>query len=311
MELRHLRHFVALAEERSFTRAAARELIVQSGLSSSVRGLEKEVGALLFVRGTRPVRLTTEGEALLPAARRTLDAADTALQAVRGVHGGLTGRLRIGAYQASRHLVPLAAWLSCFVREHPGLDIEVRQFPATEMISMVADGELDCALAAAPDRAKTAALLDVVELVTEPFVLACPSDHPLAAHDEVPLPLLDGERFVETHSRWTGRLLTDAYFAEAGLTRRIVCEVSEWAMVSDLVAAGLGVAFVPASLSRDLLPLPDLPLRFLPLTGNTTSVRLERRVDLLLPRGQGLNTATRMFAEHVQREVRSARRQAG
>ncbi|CAM5611502.1 transcriptional regulator [Streptomyces spiroverticillatus] len=307
MELRHLRHFVALAEERSFTRAAARELIVQSGLSSSVRALEKEVGALLFVRGTRPVRLTTEGEALLPAARRTLDAADGALQAVRDVHGGLTGRLRIGAYQASRHLVPLASWLSGFVRSHPGLDIEVRQHPAVEMIRMVADGELDCALAAAPDPARTAERLDLLPVASEPYVLACALDHPLAARDDVPLPLLDGERFVETHSLWTGRMLSDALFAEAGMVRRIVCEVSEWAMVSDLVAAGLGVAFVPESLARDLLPLPDLPLRLLPITGNTTSVRLERRVDLLLPKGQGLNTATRRFAEHVQAEVRAAR----
>ncbi|MGW1290844.1 LysR family transcriptional regulator, partial [Streptomyces sp. NPDC002586] len=72
MELRHLRHFVALAEERNFTRAAARELIVQSGLSSSVRALEKTLGTVLFVRGTRPVRLTVEGEALLPAARHAL-----------------------------------------------------------------------------------------------------------------------------------------------------------------------------------------------------------------------------------------------
>ncbi|MFJ2739370.1 LysR family transcriptional regulator [Streptomyces sp. NPDC087440] len=304
MELRHLRHFVALAEERSFTRAAARELIVQSGLSSSVRALEKEVGALLFVRGTRPVRLTTEGEALLPAARRTLDAADGALQAVRDVHGGLTGRLRIGAYQASRHLVPLASWLSGFVRAHPGLDIEVRQHPANEMIRMVAEGELDCALASAPDPARTTALLDMIPVAVEPYVLACALDHPLAAREDVPLPLLDGERFVETHSLWTGRILSDALFVEAGMRRRIVCEVSEWAMVSDLVAAGLGVAFVPESLARDLLPLPDLPLRLLPITGNTTSVRLERRVDLLLPKGQALNTATRRFAEHVQAAVR-------
>jgi DNA-binding transcriptional LysR family regulator len=103
MELRHLRHFVALSEERSFTAAASRELIVQSsGLSSSVRALEKEMGALLFVRGTRPVRLTSEGEALLPAARHALDAAEAARQAVRNVHGVLTGSLRIGAQRHPR-----------------------------------------------------------------------------------------------------------------------------------------------------------------------------------------------------------------
>ena len=146
MELRHLRHFVSLAEERSFTAAASRELIVQSGLSSSVRALEKEMGALLFVRGTRPVRLTAEGEALLPAARHALDAAEAARQAVRDVHGVLTGTLRIGALQTSGHTLPFAAWLAQFSRAHPGVDISVRELPSVRMLNMVADGELDCAL---------------------------------------------------------------------------------------------------------------------------------------------------------------------
>ena len=295
MELRHLRHFVALAEERSFTAAASRELIVQSGLSSSVRALEKEMGALLFVRGTRPVRLTAEGEALLPAARHALDAAEAARQAVRDVHGVLTGTLRIGALQTSGHTLPFAAWLAQFSRTHPGVDISVRQLPSVRMLDMVADGELDCALVSVvPDRS---AGLDVVPLVSEPLVLACSPEHRLAAADAVTLADLDGERFVETDPGWAVRLLTDEAFRAAGLTRRVVYEVNEWAMVLGLVAAGMGVALVPAGLDFTLHPDSAGALRLVRLTGPTP----ERRVDLVFPKGHAASPAARRFADHVSR----------
>jgi len=294
MELRHLRHFVALAEERSFTRAAARELIVQSGLSSSVRALEKEVGALLFIRGTRPVRLTAEGEALLPAARHTLDAAAAAHQAVQEVHGVLSGRLRIGALQTIGHTLPFATWLAEFSRAHPRVDIAVRQLPALQMLAMVTAGELDCALVTVvPDHTEG---LDVVPLVAEPLVVACAPDHPLASAEVLTLDRLDGEQFVETHPEWAIRVLIDSAFRDAGLTRRIVCEVNEWTMVLDLVAAGVGIALVPQGLDFSLHPRPTGSLRLVPLTG----VRLERRVDLVLPKGHAASPAARRFLAHVR-----------
>ncbi|HJP73933.1 MAG TPA: LysR family transcriptional regulator [Pseudonocardiaceae bacterium] len=137
MELRHLRHFIALAEEGTFTAAAARELIVQSGLSTSVRVLEKDVGAPLFIRGTHPIRLTAEGEAFLPAARRALDAVDAAQQAVQDVRGVLSGRLRIGVIETSGHTLPFGTWLAQFSREHPAISITVRQLPAVRALELV------------------------------------------------------------------------------------------------------------------------------------------------------------------------------
>jgi hypothetical protein len=109
MELRQLRHFLALAEERSITRAAQRELIVQSGLSSSLQALERELGTPLYVRGTRPVRLTAAGEALAGPARRTLASAAQAEQAVHHTRDVLTGTLRIGVSLSAQHLVPFAS----------------------------------------------------------------------------------------------------------------------------------------------------------------------------------------------------------
>lgn len=176
MELRHLRHFVALAEERNFTRAAERELIVQSGLSSSVRALEREVGADLFVRGSRPVRLTAEGRALLPAARRTLESAEAARQAVQDVRGLLSGHLRIGTYPINPRLLPLPALLLAFARAHPALDVSVRQIPGLSTAAKVADGELDCALF--DQVGPPAPGLRAIPLISEEFQVAVPSAHP-------------------------------------------------------------------------------------------------------------------------------------
>lgn len=298
MELRHLRHFIALAEERNFTRAAARELIVQSGLSSSIRALEKDVGALLFIRGTRPVRLTSEGEALLPAARHTLDAAEAAQQAVQDVHGVLSGQLHIGALQTSGHTLPFTSWLAEFSGAHPGVDISVQQLPALRMLQMVADGELDCALVSVVPERTTG--LEVVPLVSEPIVLACAPEHPLAAAESLTLDRLDGERFVETPPQWAIRVMIDAAFRDAGLSRRVICEVNEWTMVLDLVAAGVGVALVPQGLDFTVHPLPRASLRLIPLAG----IRLERRVDLVLPKGHAASPAARRFLDHVRRARR-------
>jgi DNA-binding transcriptional LysR family regulator len=296
MDLRRLRHFVALAEERSFTRAAARELIVQSGLSSSVRSLEKEVGALLFVRGTRPVRLTSEGQALLPAARHALEAVEAAHQAVQDVHGVLSGHLRIGSLQTIGHTLPFSSWLAEFSRAHPGVDISVRQLPALRMLEMVVEGELDCALVSVvPHRTEG---LDVVPVLAEPLVLACAPGHPLAEAERVTLDRLAGERFVETHPAWAIRVLIDAAFRDAGLTRRIACEVNEWAMVLDLVAAGVGVALVPEGLDFAVHARPA-PLRLVPLDG----IRLERRIDLVLPKGHAATPAARRFLDQVRRSL--------
>ncbi|MFC5261618.1 LysR family transcriptional regulator [Kribbella qitaiheensis] len=290
MELRHLRHFVALAEERSFTQAAARELIVQSGLSTSIRALEKEVGALLFVRGTRPVRLTAEGTALLPAARHTLDAAQAAQQAVQDAHGVLAGRLRIGALQTSGHTLPFSSWLAEFALAHPRVDISVQQLPALQMLDLVADGRLDCALVSLiEDRAPG---LEVVPLLAEPVVLIVARDHPLASAKSVTLGDLAGERFVEPPAQWAIRVVVDDAFRAAGITRRVACEVNEWTMVLDLVAAGVGVTLAPTGFD---LARVAAAVRLVPLTG----VELVRRIDLVLPQGHAASPAARRFSEYV------------
>jgi len=289
MELRQLRHFVALAEERSVTAAARRELIVQSGLSNSLQALERELGTELYLRGTRPVRLTATGEALLAPAREVLRAAETARRAVNETRDVLVGRLRLGIALSAQYLVPFAACLGAFLRDHPGVDVRMRYAAALAMLDMVESGELDCAVGPALEQRGR---LRLTSLASEPLVLTCRHDHPLARRDRVTVADLAGERFVDVPPGWTARLLADALFAGAGLTRRIVAEVGDWEVLLEMIAAGAGIGFTPAGLRYGVLTGPDSPLRHLHVDG----AQMERHLYLILPPRTETTPAAAAFA---------------
>jgi DNA-binding transcriptional LysR family regulator len=247
VELRHLEHFVAVAEEGSFTRAAARVHLVQSALSVSVRTLERDLDARLFDRTTQRVQLTDAGHALLGEARRTLAAAEAARDAVAAVRGGLRGRVRIGILQ-SLALVDIGAVLTRFHRERPGVRLVPQTVPggSAQLVREVLDGRLDVSFAALPGGYPPQ--LQVLPLAQEPMELACPADSPLATAPAVALADLVVEPFVDFPPGWGTRLAVDRLFADRGLVRRIAVEVADTPTVCDLVRAGLGVAFVPASM---------------------------------------------------------------
>lgn len=247
MELRQLEYFVAVAEESNFTRAAKRLHIAQSGLSASVRALERELGAALFLRSTRQVQLTAAGRALLVEARRALSATNAARDAVAAVQGLLRGSLAIGSLQCLQ-VVDLPAVLAGFLASHPGLEIRLRHGGSGELVERVRTGELDLAFVSRPARLPDG--LVVEPLAREPLVLACPLNHPLATRDEVALAELGNEHFVDFHRDWATRDLVDATLAAAGVERRVALEVTDVHSLLDLVAVGLGVALVPKSFSR-------------------------------------------------------------
>ncbi|HEX2104696.1 MAG TPA: LysR family transcriptional regulator [Solirubrobacteraceae bacterium] len=246
MELRQLEHFVAVAEERHFTRAARRVHIVQSGLSASIRALERELGAALFARSTRRVELTEEGRALLEEARAVLAAADRARDAVAAVRGLLRGRLSVGVMQRVAG-VDLPATLGRFRERHPDVEIRLRQAGATVLADDVRAARLDFAFVAVP----AAQLRGVARtpLVAEPMLLACAPGHRLADRRPVRLSALADEDFVEFQQGWGVRIVLDQAFAALGIERRIVCEVNDTPTLLDLVAHGLGVAVVPRVLA--------------------------------------------------------------
>ena len=259
MELRQLEHFVAAAEERHFTRAARRLHIVQSGLSASIRSLERELGAPLFVRSTRRVELTQAGLALLPEARRTLAAAAAAGDAGAAVQGLLRGILAGGSMQILPPAVDLVAVLGRFHAAHPGVELRLRQAGTGSLLEEVAAGALDLALVAPVGRPPRG--LVVRRLASDPLLVACAPAHPLASRGQLDLADLAGEPFVDFQPDWGLRMLVDQRLAAAGLDRHTALEVNDLPTLLELVAHGLGVALVPEVVTGHPAEVRYLPLR--------------------------------------------------
>ena len=251
MELRHLEYFVAVAEELSFTRASRRLHVVQSGVSSAIQGLERELGAALFDRDRHRVTLTEAGRALLPEARATLAAAQAAAEAVAEATAGLRGTLSIGT-MISTGSVDVPALLGRFHEQHPGVLVRLRVVPggSAELAREVITGGLDLALLSL--LGEPPAGLAVRPLAHEPLVLICAAKHPLAGEESVPFEALAEEAFIDFPVGWGTRAIVDRAFAAAGLDRQVSFEVADYATAARLVGNGLGVAFVPTSAAAGL-----------------------------------------------------------
>ncbi|WP_377268466.1 LysR family transcriptional regulator [Peterkaempfera sp. SMS 1(5)a] len=259
MELRHLEYFVAVAEERHFTRAAQRLMVSQSGLSASIRALERELGAPLFLRTTRSVELTGAGQALLGDAARALASVRAAREAVAAVQGLLRGTLSVGTEQCIAG-VDVAALLARFRAAHGGVEVRLRQAGSAALVEDVAAGRVDLAFVALCGAAPEAVRL--IPLVREPMVAVCRADHPLADAPQVTAARLGGEAFVDFHADWGTRAVTDRLFASAGVDRQVALEVNDVHSLLDLVQHGLGVAVVPLAYTRkpQAAELRTLPL---------------------------------------------------
>ncbi|WP_329306050.1 LysR family transcriptional regulator [Streptomyces sp. NBC_01260] len=247
MELRQLEHFVAVAEEQHFTRAAERLAVSQSGLSASVRALEQELRTPLFSRTTRSVRLTEAGRALLVEAERTLAGARAAKDAVDAVRGLLRGTLSVGVEQCVAG-VSLPRLLAAFHRAHPHMEIRLRQEGTTSLVDGVAGGRLDIAFAATVSSVEWRG--ELVPLAREPMVLLCAPGHRLAVTDRVGWDELPGEPFIDFHPDWGPRRAADEAFATARVRRTVALEVNDVHSLLELVQEGLGIAVVPHHFSR-------------------------------------------------------------
>ncbi|MFJ9820925.1 LysR family transcriptional regulator [Streptomyces sp. NPDC101151] len=259
MELRHLQHFIAVAEDQHFTRAAERLMVSQSGLSASIRALERELRAPLFVRTTRRVTLTEAGRALLAEAERILAQVRSAHEAVAAVQGVLRGTLALGTEQCIAG-VHVARLLAAFRRRHPDVEIRLRQAGSGALAEEVAAGRLDLAFAyrtqADSDQLRS------VALTSEPMTVLCHPSHRLAAAGAALAPDdLAGEVFVDFHPDWGPRRTTDAAFAAAGLRRTVALEVNDVHSLLDLVDENLGIAVVPRHFRHKRPSLTAVPLK--------------------------------------------------
>jgi len=267
MELRHLEYFLGVAEELNFTRAARRLHVVQSGVSAAVRALERELGAPLFERTSKQVALTAAGEALLPEARATLAAAQSARDAVGQVAGGLRGTVRVGT-MTSIALVDLPGLFGRFHADHPrvGIRLSASIGGTAGLVQGLVDGELDVAFVSLPGRPPAG--LTVRSLATVPLTAVLPAGHPAGSGSAVDLADLVGEPFIDSPVGFGNRLVVDRAFAAAGLERFVVIEVTDITMTADYVRQGLGVAIMPSfAVAADdpgvcVRPVADGPLEW-------------------------------------------------
>jgi DNA-binding transcriptional LysR family regulator len=251
MDLRQLDHFVSVAEERSFTRAASRLHIVQSGLSASIRALEDEFGAALFIRTTRRVDLTPTGRAFLIEARRVLASAADARHIVAQMQGLQRGTLSIGMIQGLAPLLDIPELLGRFRAACPLVEIRLVSGGSLPLVEGVRAGEFDLAFTqfvGSPPPGLAAWML-----ACEPLAAICAVGHRLAGRCNVALGELADEIFVDLHPDWGTRQLIDRSFAASRLSRRTGFEVNDLSTQLDLVAHGLGIALVPKAVIAERL----------------------------------------------------------
>ncbi|GID97639.1 LysR family transcriptional regulator [Amorphoplanes digitatis] len=269
MEMRHLRYFVVLAEECHFGRAAKRLHMAQSPLSHQIRQLEDELGVALFQRTTRRVALTAAGERYLERVREVLRGVEVAGEEARRIAAGDTGHLAIGfTGSATYEMLPT---LSRDLRNSfPGIELDLKgELLTPDQVAALLSGELDVGFLRPPVRDPG---LDVHVLRSEPLIVALPVSHPLAHRRRVRLEDLDDEDFISypSHGRSVVHDLVADACRRAGFTPRVVEEVAETSTIISFVAAGLGVALVPASVAN----LRVTGARYRPLVGDPASVEL-------------------------------------
>lgn len=253
-----MRYVLAVAETASFTRAAERCHIVQSALSHQVARLEKELGARLFDRTSRRVRLTAAGEAFLPAARQALDAAERARAEVAAATGEIRGTLTVGSIPTVA-AVDLPVVLRDYRLRYPEVRISLRAGSSERLVEQVRDGGVDAAFLGAPPGFRPQGVRDR-ELAHGQHVAVVAPEHPLAAEDEVDLRLLADEVFVDFAGGSAARAQSDQAFTAAGLRREVAFEVSGVELMVRMVRHGLGIALLPAAFTAELHGLRCVPI---------------------------------------------------
>ncbi|HHM4862341.1 TPA: LysR substrate-binding domain-containing protein [Pseudomonas aeruginosa] len=300
MELRHLRYFIAVAEELHFGRAAERLGISQPPLSQQIQALEEEIGARLFERTNRRVELTDAGRLFLDESRQVLAQVDKAVLLARRAHLGELGELKIGFTSSAPFTSTIPSSIHAFRKAYPDVHLDLQEMSSRQVLKALLEESLQVGVIrplALPDA------VHWVELFREPLVAVLRADHPLAAgsEDGLGIAALAEEPFV-FFPRSYGTGLYDQVIAltrQAGFSPRIAQEASEAMTIIGLVSAGLGVSILPASFRRTRVD--GVVYRTLSDPEATTAVWLVRRQN----EGSPLALS---FIDLVTREAASLRR---
>jgi DNA-binding transcriptional LysR family regulator len=247
MELRHIRYFLAVAEERNFTRAAARVGIGQPPLSQQIKDLEAEVGAALFHRIPQGAELTDAGRAFLDHVRAIPLQAERAIRAARRAARGEIGSLRVG-YTGSAPFNPIVTGaIRAFKRAYPDVDLSLEESNTAHLIAGLQERLLDTVFLRSEDLGSND--LHLHPLSEEPMLVALPAGHPAAGSSRVDLRLLRDDPLILT-PRGVGQTLFDTVIAtcrQAGFEPVLGQPAPQMGSVVNLVAAELGYSLVPAS----------------------------------------------------------------
>jgi len=303
MELRHLRYFIAVAEEGHITRAAERLGIQQPPLSQQIRALETELDVKLFTRKPRGVELTDAGKALLEDARTILARVEHAVVTTRRTARGDQGRIGVG-FTGSAPFHPFVPRVIRAYREaYPRVAMVLEESGTTELVEALRAERIDAAFIRSP--VVDPGGLVVQAVLDEEMVLALPTGHPLAPKGgkeaaPVPLDAFAAETFI-LYRRPVGPGLHDAIIAAchgAGFSPQVGQEAPRVLSTLNLVAAGIGISVVPASLGR--LQMDGVAFRRI-----ATALPLRAPLNLACRRGEP-SAAVRRFVDLVQRTARDA-----
>jgi DNA-binding transcriptional LysR family regulator len=298
MQLHQLRYVVTVAEERRFTRAAARLHVAQPSISSAVAALEHELGAPLFHRERSEVTLTGAGEAFLPWARQVLADCEAGAAAVRDLLGLRRGRLVLGATPSlTTNLLP--AVLARFHTDYPGVELTVHEAGSQDLVDRLGKGEMDLAVVILPvDRP----WVESRPLMEEELVLAVDPGHPLAERRQVRVAELEQVPLVMFKDGYDLREATLHACREAGFTPVMAMQGLEMDGALALAAAGVAAAVVPGSVVPAAGPLKAIRFR-----GGT----LKRTVGLASRRDRPLSPAASAFVDALGQHLDKAAADAG
>lgn len=242
MDLRTLRYFIVVAQERNITRAAAALSMSQPPLSLQMKSLEDELGAQLFVRGKRSLTLTAEGEQLLRRAHQILDLTEKTQQEIKTMRDGMSGTVFLSLVEGRAPYLA-AQWIAGFREEFPLVRYNLWNGSSDDVLDRLRRGLADLAVVAAPYDHEH---LEGFSVGTEPWVAIIPKDHPLAKQEGkgIPLACLDAEPLI-VPSRKSRIEAIRNWFGEIGLEPNIICEMSNYVDAVALAERGVGISIFP------------------------------------------------------------------
>lgn len=293
MEFHQIRYVCAIAETGSFSRAAERCQVAQPSLSQQVLKLEEDLGAKLFDRLGRSVRLTEAGRAFIPYARSILEQMEAARSSVLDKDADVRGSVAVGVIPTiAPYLIP--RYTAAFTRKYPDAKLRIVEALTPALIENLRDLSIDLAILALPLRHKD---LELFPIRTEPLFAVVPKDHPYAGASSISLKDLRGESFVMLRDGHCFRDLSLATCTQARITPNIAFESDQFSSLFGMVAAGVGISLVPEmAIDR------NTSCRYLRLN----DARATRTIVAAVLRGRSFNRIQRAFLSGVRVKVQKS-----